>query len=70
MHKLLRSDRNSNRDPTVTADNPGKTMRALLLRRHGSRDDLELVDDYPAPRAVEELTEILLHPRFSKRHWP
>jgi NADPH:quinone reductase-like Zn-dependent oxidoreductase len=28
-------------------------MRALLLRRHGSRDDLELVEDYPAPRAAE-----------------
>jgi len=29
------------------------TMRALVLRRHGSRDDLELVEDYPAPRAVD-----------------
>ena len=28
-------------------------MRALVLRRHGSRDDLELVDDYPAPRPLE-----------------
>jgi NADPH:quinone reductase-like Zn-dependent oxidoreductase len=30
-----------------------KTMRALLLRRHGGLDDLELVHDYPAPRASE-----------------
>jgi len=29
------------------------SMRALVLRRHGSRDDLELVEDYPAPRAVD-----------------
>jgi NADPH:quinone reductase-like Zn-dependent oxidoreductase len=28
-------------------------MRALLLRRHGTRDDLELVTDYPMPRADE-----------------
>ena len=28
-------------------------MRALVLRRHGSRDDLELVDDYPAPRPLD-----------------
>jgi len=28
-------------------------MRALLLRRHGGLDDLELVDDYPAPKALE-----------------
>ena len=28
-------------------------MRALVLRRHGSRDDLELVADYPAPRVVD-----------------
>ena len=29
------------------------TMRALVLRRHGSLDDLEVVDDYPVPRATE-----------------
>src|SRR6266567_1368160 len=29
------------------------TMRALVLRRHGSRDDLDLVDDYPMPKATE-----------------
>jgi alcohol dehydrogenase len=28
-------------------------MRALVLRRHGSRDDLELVEDYPAPQPVD-----------------
>jgi alcohol dehydrogenase len=32
---------------------PDKTMKALLLRRHGSRDELALVDDYPMPRAGE-----------------
>jgi alcohol dehydrogenase len=30
-----------------------KTMRALVLRLHGSRDDLDLVEDYPAPQAVD-----------------
>jgi NADPH:quinone reductase-like Zn-dependent oxidoreductase len=30
-----------------------KTMRALVLRRHGGLDDLELVDDHPLPRATE-----------------
>ncbi len=30
-----------------------KTMRALLLRRHGTVDDLEVVDDYPAPQAAD-----------------
>ena len=29
------------------------TMRALVLRRHGSLEDLEVVDDYPVPRATE-----------------
>src|SRR5246127_1928827 len=28
-------------------------MKALLLRRHGSLDDLELVEDHPVPRADE-----------------
>jgi NADPH:quinone reductase-like Zn-dependent oxidoreductase len=28
-------------------------MRALLLRRHGTLDDLEVVDDHPTPKAVE-----------------
>jgi alcohol dehydrogenase len=30
-----------------------KTMRALLLRKHGGLDDLEVVDDHPVPAAVE-----------------
>src|SRR5262244_3710184 len=29
------------------------TMRALVLRRHGGRSDLEVVDEYPVPRATE-----------------
>jgi NADPH:quinone reductase-like Zn-dependent oxidoreductase len=28
-------------------------MRALVLRKHGSLDDLDVVDDYPAPKAAE-----------------
>ncbi|OGA52595.1 MAG: zinc-binding dehydrogenase, partial [Betaproteobacteria bacterium RIFCSPLOWO2_12_FULL_63_13] len=28
------------------------SMRALVLRRHGGLDDLEVVNDYPAPRAT------------------
>src|SRR5436305_13776413 len=28
-------------------------MKALVLRRHGALDDLEIVDDYPVPAAVE-----------------
>src|SRR3954463_8155821 len=28
-------------------------MRALLLRQHGGLENLELVDDYPKPRAIE-----------------
>src|SRR4051812_1092151 len=31
----------------------GKTMKALLLRKHGGLEDLEVVSDYPAPRATE-----------------
>jgi NADPH:quinone reductase-like Zn-dependent oxidoreductase len=31
--------------------NAHKTMRALVLRRHGTRDDLDVVDDHPMPRA-------------------
>ena len=27
------------------------TMKALLLRRHGGLDDLEVVADYPTPKA-------------------
>ncbi len=30
-----------------------KTMKALLLRRHGGLDELELVQDHPLPRATE-----------------
>src|ERR1700749_2475794 len=48
------------KEPAVTADmtmsartTSERTMRALVLRRHGSRDDLELVADYPAPRVVD-----------------
>jgi alcohol dehydrogenase len=29
------------------------TMKALVLRQHGALSDLEVVDDYPIPRAIE-----------------
>ena len=32
--------------------NSNTSMRALVLRRHGSIQDLEVVGDYPAPRAI------------------
>jgi alcohol dehydrogenase len=32
---------------------PGKTMKALVLRQHGTLDDLNVVDDYPVPQAAE-----------------
>src|SRR5215475_13425045 len=32
---------------------PGNMMRALLLRRHGGLSDLEVVGDYPVPRATD-----------------
>lgn len=31
----------------------GRTMKALVLRKHGTLDDLEVVGDYPRPQAVE-----------------
>src|SRR5580698_10949767 len=30
-----------------------KTMKALVLRKHGSLDDLEVVGDHPTPKASE-----------------
>ena len=30
-----------------------KTMKALVLRRHGDLQDLEIVDDYPVPQATD-----------------
>jgi alcohol dehydrogenase len=33
--------------------NGKNTMRALLLRRHGGLEDLDLVSDHPVPAAVE-----------------
>jgi alcohol dehydrogenase len=38
------------KDGTVNAN---KTMKALLLRRHGGLDELQVVSDYPVPAAVE-----------------
>ena len=33
--------------------NASETMRALLLRKHGGLDDLDVVDDHPLPKATE-----------------
>ena len=30
-----------------------KTMKALLLRRHGGLDDLEIVGNYPTPKTID-----------------
>jgi NADPH:quinone reductase-like Zn-dependent oxidoreductase len=38
------------KDGTVSGK---KTMKALLLRKHGSLDDLDVVADHPVPAAVE-----------------
>ena len=38
------------KDGTV---NGNKTMKALLLRKHGGLDELQVVNDYPLPTAVE-----------------
>src|SRR5207248_5860333 len=45
--KLLRAELNGNHG------GKHQTMRALVLRRHGGLDDLEVVTDYPAPRAMD-----------------
>ena len=34
--------------------NASETMRALLLRKHGGLDDLDVVGDHPLPRATED----------------
>ena len=33
--------------------NAGKTMKALVLRKHGGLDDLEVVNDHPAPKVTD-----------------
>ena len=38
------------KDATVNAN---KTMRALVLRKHGGLEELEVVNDYPVPAAVK-----------------
>src|SRR5215470_13449335 len=39
--------------PTRRTTVSGTTMKALVLRRHGGLADLEVVTDYPVPRATE-----------------
>jgi alcohol dehydrogenase len=34
-------------------DVAGKTMRALVLKKHGTLDELAVVNDYPVPQAIE-----------------
>ena len=31
----------------------GKTMKALVLRKHGTLDELEVVGDYPVPQVTD-----------------
>src|SRR3981189_3724930 len=38
------------KDGTVSGN---KTMKALLLRKHGGLDELQVVSDHPVPAAVE-----------------
>jgi 2-desacetyl-2-hydroxyethyl bacteriochlorophyllide A dehydrogenase len=38
-----------------------KTMRALVLRGHGALEDLEIVEDYPAPQVTEGHVVIRVH---------
>ena len=38
------------KDGTVSGN---KTMKALLLRKHGGLEELEVVGDHPVPAAVE-----------------
>jgi alcohol dehydrogenase len=54
-NRLLAEDRHRTtiqmaKDGTV---NGNKTMKALLLRKHGGLDELQVVNDYPLPTAVE-----------------
>jgi len=43
--------------------NANKTMKALVLRRHGGLDDLQVVTDYPAPKAAE--SQVVIRVRAS-----
>ena len=48
----------------------GKTMKALVLRKHGTLDELEVVIDYPVPQVTEghvvaSDTAVLLRARAS-----
>src|SRR5215467_8513271 len=50
MEYTARDDKNTAARRTTVS---GTTMKALVLRRHGGLADLEVVDDYPIPRASE-----------------
>src|SRR5712691_4463975 len=50
--RLLRPDRDSNPDGEAIGV-AAKTMKALVLKKHGTLDDLEVVTDKPVPAAVE-----------------
>ena len=41
--------------------NAHRTMRALLLRKHGGLDDLDVVDDHPVPKAADGHVVIRVH---------
>ena len=43
----------------------GNTMKALLLRKHGGLDDLDVVSDHPVPRAAEGHVVIRVRAAFA-----
>ena len=46
----------------------GKTMRALVLRRHGDLDELQVVEDHPVPRADDG--HVVIRVRASSFRFP
>src|SRR4249919_937138 len=46
------------KDGTV---NGNKTMKALLLRKHGGLEELQVVDDHPVPKAADGHVVIRVH---------
>ena len=41
------------REETAEEHVAGKTMKALVLRKHGGLDELQVVSDHPVPQAIE-----------------
>src|SRR5204863_2463361 len=51
--KALSARHNANEKTFGGTHVAGKTMKALVLRKHGGLGDLEVVGDYPVPEATE-----------------